>query len=118
MIVGYVPEDMVKCFSAFLDISYIVRRQEIRVDDLAALDTALDKFWQLREVFRTHGVQPNGFSLPRQHALYHYRRHIEDFGAPGGLCSSITESCHIMAVKKPWRHSNQHQALGQMLIIN
>ena len=40
------------------------------------------------------------------------------FGAPNGLCSSITESKHIKAVKKPWRHSSQYQALGQMLLIN
>lgn len=45
----------------------------------------------------------------------HYRRQIEDFGVPGGLCSSITESRHITAVKKPWRHSNRYNALGQML---
>jgi hypothetical protein len=79
---------------------------------------ALDKFWQLREVFRTHGVRPNGFSLPRQHSLFHFHRQIEDFGAPGGLCSSITESRHITAVKKPWRRSNRHQALEQMHVIN
>lgn len=114
----YVPKDIVKCLSAFLDVTYIVRRQDIGQDDLDSLDTALDKFWQLREVFRTHGVRPNGFSLPRQHALFHIRRQIEDFGAPGGLCSSITESRHITAVKKPWRRSNRHQALGQMLVIN
>jgi len=56
--------------------------------------------------------------LPRQHALFHYPQQIEDFGAPGGLCSSITESQHITAVKKPWRQSNRFEALGQMLRIN
>jgi len=117
-IVGYVPEDIVKCLSALLDVTYIVRRQDIGQDDLDSLDMALDKFWQLREVFRTYGVRPTGFSLPRQHSLFHLRRQIEDFGAPGGLCSSITESRHITAVKKPWRRSNRHQALGQMLVIN
>ena len=117
-IVGYVPEDIVKCLSAFLDATYIIRRQDIGQDDLDSLNTALDNFWRLREVFRTHGVRPDGFSLPRQHALFHIRRQIEDFGAPGGLCSSITESRHITAVKKPWRRSNRHQALGQMLVIN
>ena len=35
-----------------------------------------------------------------------------------GLCSSITESCHITAVKKPWHCLNRYQALGQMLLIN
>jgi hypothetical protein len=40
------------------------------------------------------------------------------FGAPNGLCSSITESKHIRAVKEPWRRSNRNQALGQMLVTN
>jgi hypothetical protein len=117
-IVGYVPEEIVKCLSAFLDASYIARRQDIDRDALDALDAALDKFKTLWEIFRSSGVRPKGFSLPRQHALFHYRRLIEDFGAPGGLCSSITESRHITAVKKPWRRSNKFEALGQMLKIN
>ena len=117
-IVGYVPDNIVTCIAAFLDACYIARRQEIDRQALDALDTALHKFWQLREVFRSSGVRPKGFMLPRQHALFHYRRQIEDFGAPGGLCSSITESRHITAVKKPWRRSNRYQALGQMLQIN
>ncbi len=78
----------------------------------------MDKFQWLQEVFRMAGVWPLGFSLPRQHALSHYHHLIEDFGAPGGLCSSITELCHITAVKKPWWRSNWYEALGQMLWIN
>ena len=38
---------------------------------------------------------------------------IQAFGAPNGLCLSITE-----AVKKPYRQSSHYQALGQMLLIN
>ena len=87
-------------------------------DSLDALDNALNKFHYHREIFRIPGVRPNGFSLPRQHSLKHYRRHIENFGAPNGLCSSITESKHITAVKKPWRRSNRYEALKQMLVIN
>ncbi|KIM64440.1 hypothetical protein SCLCIDRAFT_23455 [Scleroderma citrinum Foug A] len=48
----------------------------------------------------------------------HYRHLIQQFGAPNGLCSSITESKHIKAVKKPWRHSNRFEALGQMFTTN
>jgi hypothetical protein len=50
--------------------------------------------------------------------LVHYHTNIELFGAPGGLCSSITESRHITAVKKPWRRSSRYNALGQMLLTN
>jgi hypothetical protein len=117
-IIGYVPDEIVRCLTAFLDACYIARRQDINSEALDALDAALHNFRHLREVFRTPGVRPTGFSLPRQHALFHYRRQIEDFGAPGGLCSSITESRHITAVKKPWRRSNRYNALGQMLQAN
>jgi hypothetical protein len=117
-IIGYVPDEIVGCLTAFLDSCYIARRQDIDSNALEAFDFAVDKFRQLREVFRIPGVRPRGFSLPRQHALFHYRRQIEDFGAPGGLCSSITESRHITAVKKPWRRSNRYNALGQMLLVN
>ncbi|KAF8817625.1 hypothetical protein BYT27DRAFT_7221428 [Phlegmacium glaucopus] len=85
---------------------------------LAAFDNALAKFYTHREIFQRSGVRPDGFSLPRQHALSHYRHLIQEFGAPGGICSSITESRHITAVKKPWRRSNRYKALGQMLLIN
>ena len=114
-IIGYVPDEIVTCLSAFLDTCYISRQQDINTDTLDALDTALAKFWQLCEIFQTFGVWPMGFSLPSQHTLFHYCHHIQDFGAPGGLCSSITKSCHITAMKKPWQCSNRYQALGQML---
>ncbi|KAG1817222.1 uncharacterized protein BJ212DRAFT_1480446 [Suillus subaureus] len=40
------------------------------------------------------------------------------FGAPNGLCSSITEGKHIKAVKEPWRQSSKYKVLGQMLVTN
>ncbi|KAI5991664.1 hypothetical protein EDC04DRAFT_2872897 [Pisolithus marmoratus] len=48
----------------------------------------------------------------------HYHDMIQSFGAPNGLCSSITESKHIQAVKDPWRRTNQYEALYQMLVVN
>ena len=117
-IVGHVPTEMVQCISAFLDVCYIICRADITTDTLQQFDIALAKFHQHREVFRTTGVRPDGFNLPRQHALSHYRHLIEEFGAPGGICSSITESRHITAVKKPWRRSNRFEALQQMLVTN
>lgn len=115
---GYVPVDITKTFNAFLDFCYTARKSVLTETDLGTLDTTLQRFHHYREIFRDAGVRPDGFSLPRQHALVHYRHHIENFGAPNGLCSSITESKHITAVKKPWRRSNRYNALQQMLTIN
>ena len=115
---GHVPAEMVKCIAGFLDVCYIARRADITEATLNEFDSALARFHGYRFIFQTTGVRPTGFSLPRQHSLIHYRRHIEEFGAPNGLCSSITESRHITAVKKPWHRSNRYEALGQMLLTN
>ena len=109
---------MVQAILSFLDFCYIARHADLTEDTLKRLDNVLQKFYLHREIFRSTGVRPAGFSLPRQHALSHYHHLIEEFGAPGGLCSSITESRHITAVKRPWRHSNRYEALGQMLLTN
>ncbi|CAK5280852.1 unnamed protein product [Mycena citricolor] len=113
---GHVPDQMVRAFSAFLDFCYLVRRSVITEDTLAEIDAALARYHHERSIFKT--VATTNFSLPRQHSLTHYRRLIQEFGAPNGLCSSITESKHIKAVKEPWRRSSRYQALGQMLTIN
>ena len=115
---GIVPVDITKTFKAFLDFCYIARKSTLTEKDLDTLDFTLQRFHHYRVIFLETGVRPEGFSLPRQHALSHYRRHIQNFGAPNGLCSSITESKHIVAVKKPWRRSNRHNALQQILMIN
>ena len=86
--------------------------------DITKLQMAIRWFHEHWETFRVHGVWPKGFSLPHQHSLTHYPHQIHKFGAPAGLCSSITKSWHIMAVKQPWRWSNHHNALGQMLLTN
>jgi hypothetical protein len=117
-IAGHVPAQMVRALGAFLDFCYLVRRSVHTEASLAAVDDALARFQRDRVIFEVEGVCPDGISLPRQHSLVHYRWVIEQFGSLNGLCSSITESKHIKAVKEPWRRSNHYQALGQMLLTN
>lgn len=106
---------MVKALSAFLNFCYLVRRTDFDEDTLMAIDDSLSRFHEHRSSF---SCVRETFSLPRQHSLTHYPYNIREFGAPGGLCSSITESRHITAVKKPWRRSNRYNALSQMLLTN
>ncbi|KAF5350412.1 hypothetical protein D9758_012462 [Tetrapyrgos nigripes] len=117
---GIIPPQMVRAFAAFLNFCYLVRRNIINQDTLDAIDAAVTDFHRERIIFADVGVrnQETGFSLPRQHSLTHYRHLIEEFGAPNGLCSSITESKHIKAVKQPWRRSSRFEALGQMVTVN
>ena len=97
-----------------MDACYIARRNAISASALNRLKDCVKKFHELRDVFITLGVRAT-ISLPRQHALFHYWLLIQLFGSPNGLCSSITESKHIKAVKKPWRRSSRYKALIQML---
>ncbi|KAJ6527460.1 hypothetical protein B0H19DRAFT_969690 [Mycena capillaripes] len=121
---GLVPDEIVQAIAAFLDFCYLVRREDFDEDTLDAVDAAVRNFHHHREIFRALNVRtdtPGGsaaFSLPRQHSIVHYRHGIEEYGAPGGVCSSITESRHITAVKKPWRRSSRYEALSQMLQTN
>ncbi|KIM51404.1 hypothetical protein SCLCIDRAFT_33472 [Scleroderma citrinum Foug A] len=115
---GHIPGDIVQTLRAFLEFFYIVCHNVIIEDTLEELEDTLDQFHQYREIFQDTGVCVEGFSLPQQHSLVHYQSMIHLFGAPNGLCMSITESKHITAVKKPWQCSNKHKALGQILRTN
>ena len=109
---------MVRCVAALLDFSYLARRSSHDLESLGAMDAALGRFHEYRKIFVTTGIRPNGFSLPRQHSLVHYVENIKLFGSPNGLCSSITESAHIRAVKCPWRRSSKNKPLLQILQTN
>lgn len=97
-----------------MELCFLFRRNAITNTDLQRIQYELDRFQELRTIFIETGVRAD-ISLPRQHALQHYHYSIMLFGSPNGLCSSITESKHIVAVKEPWRRSSRYKALSQML---
>ncbi|KAJ3791804.1 hypothetical protein GGU11DRAFT_823819 [Lentinula aff. detonsa] len=113
----YLPLEIMQCLAAFLDFCYLVRRSDINEHTVQEVQAAIDRFHLYRNQFITSGVHKH-FSIPRMHAMVHYPLLIQDFGSPNGLCSSITESRHISAVKKPWRRSNKYRALSQILSTN
>ena len=114
---GHVPPDIIRSLRALLEFCYIARRNSLTEHDLDQLKDAVSRFHQYREIFISSGIRED-FLMPRQHSIMHYHSLIRLFGAPNGLCSSITESKHIRAVKEPWRRSNRNEALGQMLVTN
>ncbi|KAJ3927425.1 MAG: hypothetical protein NXY57DRAFT_1051007 [Lentinula lateritia] len=107
-IVGYVPPDIIKAMSSFLDFCYIARRNSLSSSNLSEMDDLLTCFHHYRTSFINSGVR-EAISLPCQHGLTHYVPGIRLFGSPNGLCSSITESKHI---KSKELHS---EALTQMV---
>lgn len=98
---GHVPDEMMSCIVAFLEVCYLARQDEISasdldisVSDLDLIKSELSRFYHLRQIFIATGVR-SSLSLPWQHALFHYLDSILPFGSPNGLCSSITEEKHI-----------------------
>ncbi|KAH0832915.1 hypothetical protein J3R83DRAFT_11880 [Lanmaoa asiatica] len=100
-----------------MEFCYFVWRNVITDSTLSSISDATQRFHRYREVFKRTGIIST-FSLPRQHSVKHYHELIRLFGAPNGFCLSITENKHITAVKKPYRRSNKHKALGQILVTN
>jgi len=93
---------MVQSIATFMDACYIARRNAITAPALEHFHESIENFHKLRNIFIEAGVC-NSISLPRQHALKHFYKSIHLFGSPNSLCSSITKSKHIKAVKEPWR---------------
>ena len=109
------PPPVTKFLSLFLNFCYLMRRAEIGKSDLIAIEMALKTFHVAHDFFHTSGIHKKGFNLPCQHSMVQYVHLIQEFGAPNGICLSITESHHITAMKQPWRHSNHYEPLGQIL---
>ena len=107
-----------RLFKLFLDFCYIVWCDVHDDQSLGMLQDALNHFHKHCEIFRMTGVCPNGFNLLWSHSAVHYMHLIWAFGAPNGLCSSIMEPKHIVAVKEPWQCSSRWNALKQMLTTN
>ena len=117
-IAGHIPPAMVKAVAALIDFCYLMQCNVIDETTLVQIQNTLDTFHHHREIFREVGIRPDGFLLPWQHSLTHNIFSITQFGAPNGLCSSITESKHIKAVKQSYHRSGKNKLLGQMLITN
>ena len=109
---------MVQALQAFLKFCYIVQHDILDTNCLQELEDALECYHTYHQIFQECGVHPEGFNLPWQHLLLHCFQLIRDFGAPNGLCSSITKLKHIKAVKEPWWHSSHFNTLSQMLLTN
>lgn len=118
-VAGYIPPKMLLALSTFMDFCYLVRRPKITSQRLLDIEDALERFQDAHTIFAETGVRFDGFCLPRQHALNHYPRAIQLFGAPNGLCSSITESKHLGEEGHGWQvRLMRVHVVSDMLIQN
>ncbi|KAN0140688.1 hypothetical protein V8E53_001515 [Lactarius tabidus] len=112
---GYLPLALVCCISTFMDACYIARWNAISASALEHFRECVERFHKLCDAFIACGIREE-MSLPCQHAFNHYYHLIIAFGSPNGLCSSITESKHIKAVKDTWHRSSRFKAIAQIVV--
>ncbi|KAF8975059.1 hypothetical protein BDQ17DRAFT_1395296 [Cyathus striatus] len=94
-----VPDQMVHSLFLFLEFCYFVCHSIIDEQTLTKIDNIVKDFHHECDIFIETGCRDSGIiSLPQQHSMVHYHWLIQQFGAPNGLCSSITESKHIKAL--------------------
>jgi len=96
---------MVQATATFMDACYIACRNAITATALEHFHECVERFHKLRNIFIEADVQ-DSILLPCQHAFSHFYHSIQLFSSLNGLCSSITGSKHIKAVKEPWHQSS------------
>ena len=98
---GYIPAKMIQSLCYLIEFRYIVCWDVQTMMTLIELEKTLKLFYNAQEVFIKTGICKMESVPPQQHSLIHYPHLIHKFGSPNGLCSSITKSKHIKAVKEP-----------------
>lgn len=97
---SFVLVDIVCTFHAFLEFYYLVCCQVISESALDQIEAVLHHFHHFHHVFITGDVPiATTFFFPHQHSMKHYSHLIYLWGAPNGLCFSLTKCKHIKAVK-------------------
>ncbi|TFK19711.1 hypothetical protein FA15DRAFT_659672 [Coprinopsis marcescibilis] len=72
-IVGFVPDDMVKCIAAFLNACYIFRRNVITWAALELAKLELAKFHAYREIFIETATRTTSVRVTKRSLLIYYR---------------------------------------------
>ena len=105
---------MARAVRALLDFIYLSQYSVHTTQSLDALDTALRRFHEEKEVFIELGVREH-LNLPKLHSLAHYRQSIMLFGATDNYNTEQSERLHIDFTKKAYRATNFKDEIKQMV---
>ena len=109
---------MVCTLHALVEFIYLIWQNNHSQQMIQEMEAALEQFQTYQSIFVDTGIWSENLTPLWQLLLIHYIKAIKTFGALNGLCSSLTESKHIRAIKEPWWCSNHYHVLKQMLLTN
>lgn len=108
---------VVQAARALMDFMYLAHASSLTDKDLDAMDAALAKFHELKEVFESAGVLGSawGFhNIPKIHMMQHYTHSVRMLGTPDGFNSEASERLHIDFAKAGYKASNKVNETAQM----
>ena len=112
---GQSPIRLVRAVRAMLDFCYLAQYPVHSTRSLDALDDALHRFHQNKDVFVDLGVR-TGWEIPKLHWLEHYRQAIERLGTADNFNTEYTERLHIDMAKDAYEATNGKDIYSQMTI--
>ncbi|KAH8991765.1 hypothetical protein EDB86DRAFT_2806455 [Lactarius hatsudake] len=98
---------------ALLDFIYLSQYPVHTTESLKAMDTALCRFHENKDIFIELGVREH-FNIPKLHSLLHYTRSISLFGAADNYNTEHSERLHIDLTKNAYRATNFKDKYKQM----
>lgn len=116
---GAVPDSVLCAIRALLDFIYQAQNVYHYDDTLYALTQALDEFHSHKFSILEAGGRTgktgalNHFQIPKLELMQQVVRSIKAMGASYQWTSDVTERCHIVLVKRPYRSSNRRDFHAQ-----
>ena len=112
---GMSPTRLVRAVRALLDFVYLAQYPVHSKATLDALDDALRRFHENKEIFVDLGIREH-FHFPKLHFARHYRYLIELLGAADNFNTEYTERLHIDLAKEAYRATNRKDEYVQMTL--
>ena len=91
---------------AFLDFIYVSQYPVHTTESLAAMESALGRFRENKDVLIELGVRQHFNNIPKLHSLLHYTRSIQLFGTVDNYNTEQSERLHIDFTKKAFHTMN------------
>ena len=100
---------------AVIDFIYYSQLQVHTSKTIDALEAALRKFHENKDIFIRYGVREH-FNIPKIHQMLHYAEVIRSHGTADGCNTEVLERLHIDYAKEGYRASNKKDYIKQMTV--
>ena len=115
LLAGAVQPAVLRTVVAVIDFIYYSQLQKHTSKTLLALENALKRFHENKEIFVQEGVRDH-FNIPKIHQMVHYVEAIRSHGAADGYNTESSERLHIDYAKEGYRASNKKDYIKQMTV--